>query len=241
MSFDKALAKAKEAINNAMASFTGKAWTSGPDELLALLEKGKLTTDFDGGHGWWTASGTYEAQMINRSWRKLLDDIDNTDPQWVTGDVIQAFVERCQEFVDAEDAHVEEVAEEAADLGRQALERIDLGDYVVAVDLLRKAAKLEMEFGDDPSWGPAVKAAIDLCNENELANAERRTPSETWECYVGCQSVHEWVDNGGAMDEDGLLVYLDTLGWVDYPAAAAVIAKKLAEHIAATSLREVLP
>lgn len=167
------------AIKKAISEFTGRDWTTGPDALLSLLEKGKLTTEFEGGHGWWTANGSFEAQDLNRRWRRLLTDVEEASE--VTDDLI----ERAQEFVAAEDEYVAQRAALAADEGRRAMECLKAGDYDAALDHVMKADGYENEFGDDPSWCDAVKVVKALVEAQEVAT---EVSEILWviECESGC-------------------------------------------------------
>ncbi len=223
--FDNAI----NAINKATEDFTGRDWTTGPDALLSLLEKGKLSTEFDGGHGWWTANGSFEGQDLNRRWRRLLSDVGEADE--VTPDLI----ERAEEFVAAEDAHVEKFASDAADEGRAAIELLKAGDYGGALDHVKKAASYEREFGDDPAWGPAVKALKELVElAQSVDEADALAPGQAWAEYVGDQSVSEWLANDGPEDADGIETYLAQSWPKDTTEATRpVIARRMADYIAA--------
>lgn len=54
---------------------------------------------------------------------------------------------------------VESSANAASELAEDACDAISEGDYGLAVELLDEASGIEQEYGDDPSYGPALRAA----------------------------------------------------------------------------------
>lgn len=146
-----AIEAATTAIQTASAQWTGLEWTSGPQELLAALKRERLVDEVDGAC-WWPADGSNDSALLTERWHRLLSDVGDAD------EVTPALVERAEAMVEAEAAYVAGRAELAADEGRCALELLAAGDYETALDHVNKAAQIEHEFGDDPSWGPAVKA-----------------------------------------------------------------------------------
>jgi len=70
---------------------------------------------------------------------------------------------------------VESDTAEAKDLGRQALTHLaGSADLKSALEAVEAAARLEREYGDDPTWEPAVRAVERLIAERAEWEAEAR-------------------------------------------------------------------
>lgn len=57
-------------------------------------------------------------------------------------------------------AHVRYEAANANDYGTMAIEAIKQGDLGKAVEFLEYSQGIELQFGDDPVWGPVSRAAV---------------------------------------------------------------------------------
>jgi hypothetical protein len=158
------------AIELARDEWTGKTWDSAPDELLASIQKGRPDADVTGGCGW-EGDGSYEAQRLRAEWRSLLERVRSCDPD-DEGDMDDLeFL--AEEMVEAENEHVEARAMDADEEARYAIDAIEDGDAAEALHRINEAACIEREFGDDPAYGPAVKAvkawadSLDVAEEAE--------------------------------------------------------------------------
>jgi hypothetical protein len=152
------------AIRNAQTEWTGKTWTSAPDELLASLEKDKPDPDVTGGT-WWESDGSQHAGLLRKTWHDLLQDVRRyrDDGEGELEDLIFG----AEEMVEEENQYVEGRASEASEYGDLAVECLNAGDWTGAIDHLEKACAIEREFGDDPTWVVPYNEVVDLIEASE--------------------------------------------------------------------------
>jgi hypothetical protein len=165
-----AIENTRNAINEAKADFVGRTWDCAADELESSLRRGKI---FDGTFNNGMSCIRGGNQKMRQRWEALVEEVNGAD---FGGDVPTAFMDEVWFFIEAENKLVEESAEKAADYGDVALEFLrECEMWMQAGNLmqarikaaqaegeLEKAAREENEWGDDPAWGPAVKACGEL-------------------------------------------------------------------------------
>lgn len=84
------------------------------------------------------------------------EDMDDDDIEESLDDVAQAERDYGEE--------AQEAADEARRLGEECVDAALRGDYRKALKLAEQAARIEHEYGDDPSYAPLVKAAQALAD-----------------------------------------------------------------------------
>ena len=95
-------------------------------------------------HGWTGCDWTHEA-----------DSFDGIDNYCDGGN--EHSCDTCRE--------ARENARDAMQLGRDAISALSNGDAPAALALCEAAAKVESQYGDDPTWAPAVKAVQALIDD----------------------------------------------------------------------------
>ncbi len=154
--YPTAAAQILAAAEQAAESWDGISWDSAPQTLLAAVEAGRSIGTDDLTEGcYWPDDGSHAAQELRRDWAALVTEVTG-DEETGIGRRVEYTAEtiaEAQRLVDAEAASVEERAEAAAELGRQAAELVGAGRWSEAIEAANQAAGIEREFGDAPAWG----------------------------------------------------------------------------------------
>lgn len=155
------------AINAAAARWTGLDWDSDLDAVADLLAAGQ-PADGEGLRSWYGAGrpADEDAQRHHARVARLAEALDSDAPDYA------ALAAEARELAAEEARDVEEAAERAADHGRLAAEYIAAGDLDEALDHLRRAARIEREYGDAPVWGGLAEQVEALRRDAESADAE---------------------------------------------------------------------
>lgn len=188
----------KTLIEKAQGRWAGRTWTSDATERRAHVERlAKAAAEI--------AAAEAEGESIPyHLWRPDRDLAPGVDPE------AYRLPDGClDEAVYADEAEAERVAKDASyaeDEARVALEYLAEGDFGEAADALEKAARIERNWGDDPTWGPPAKAARELADLAEAADdaagdfadefgADAAT--NEWARAVGDDWIRErWTDDG---------------------------------------------
>lgn len=180
-------------INDAKTAFTGIDWDTGPSSAAiamasawenAAARDAALADGEDGdweraeirkalsravepeGGTFWREDGSYSSQCLDRDWRDLGREIGALHDESGVEEIAAAR-EHAELVADAEAKAVEANAETASEYGDDAIAAAEAGDWDAAVAALEKACRCEREYGDDPSWGPALKLARELADAAE--------------------------------------------------------------------------
>lgn len=141
-------------VATATGQFTGIAWDSGPQQLLATIRQGaainrdpaELASDLAGAY--WPADNSPASQSLRARWDHLIDAAARG-----TATEVDA-----QALVDAEAAVVKAAADSAAEQGRLTVEAVRVGDWGAAIEAAAAADSLEYQYGDAPAWGGLADA-----------------------------------------------------------------------------------
>lgn len=177
-------------ISDAKTAFTGIDWDTGPSSAAiamasawenAAARDAALADGEDG--GWeraeirkalsravepeggtfWREDGSYSSQCLDRDWRDLGREVEALHDESSVED-IETARQHAEWIADAEARAVEGNAEAAGEYGDDAIAAAEAGDWEAAVAALEEACRCEREYGDDPSWGPALKLAQELAD-----------------------------------------------------------------------------
>ena len=130
--------EAIEAIENAQINWEGVDWTmdykgivaDSSDEVKSALKEFK-------------SSGAEPSYKFDQDYNP-----------WLDPDVLKEALEYMKNF--EEEAAVD--AKEAKDLGGEAIAAIEEGDVEAALEAIDEADSIENQYGDSPSYGPALEA-----------------------------------------------------------------------------------
>ena len=163
------------AVEAAITEFDGINWDNHMDAIANVLEAAKpsrlrnLVYDAQDGdleHGSeYPDDGTDDSQRHRREIAECVEALKSLDL-----DDEAAVTELARKFralADDEATYVTSRSDAAADLGREAVEAAQAGDYDAALGLAKRAYEIEMEFGDAAAWRPVYAAAEALVEAAE--------------------------------------------------------------------------
>lgn len=128
--------------------------------LARALDRGEFMRAFalaeDGISSWLPDDGTDDSQENRRDLRNLAIAVEDGDCD--DAHAVAEWIAEAERLAELESGYVSERAEAAAELGREALAAVADGDWRTALTSIGRACEIEREFGDDPAWGPVLRA-----------------------------------------------------------------------------------
>jgi len=144
--------------------WTGMTWDSELAPIGDMIRRGKRV-DLDRLTSW-HGRDEIHARGVRALVRSIEDQIDeDTD-----ADTREEIATDADRLASEESADVERMAGRAREHGADALACARAGDWDGAVRALENACACEREYGDAPSWGPALAVAERIRDEAEAAD-----------------------------------------------------------------------
>lgn len=161
--FAEVRTKALAAIVQAQ-KWKSKDWVSATDEVVAALNNGvdpKVTRDL----AWPPDDRGYLSGVFRAQWEAFLRRVRryfNPGPLNLSAPHLDELVSEAQDLQEREGELVRNQACYASSLAQDAIMWISIREYDRAVEYLQRAVKVEEQFGDAESYGPALEAVEKL-------------------------------------------------------------------------------
>ncbi len=165
------------AVEAAIVEFDGIGWDNHMDAIADVLEAAKpsrlrkLVDDANDDYlecgSEYPNDGTADSQSHRAEIAECVEALKSLDLD--DAEAVAGLARQFRALADDEATYVTSRSDAAADLGREAVEAAQAGDYDKALSLARHAYEIEMEFGDAPAWRPVYAAAEALV---EMAEAD---------------------------------------------------------------------
>lgn len=156
----------EQLVADASRGWSGIDWDTDPRNALHAAQCGEnawraFCAHECGAGSWFGSDGSYESQQAQARWGRALE------MEW-SAELLSELIA----LVDVENSRVADAAEAAVEHGQEIIAALKSrpADLDEASAAATRAVNLEMEYGDDPCWGP-VRDAVEQLIATEADNA----------------------------------------------------------------------